>query len=93
MTKQELIELLKYIVVAYPRFEIVEDTPKIWHDFLKDESYDVVLERLKTHIRESKYMPSISELLEHPEKTERRKTVEELMIERGVTYEPRFKSV
>lgn len=78
MEAGQVLEVLKTIRGAYNRFEINEEMPRVWHETLKDEPYDLVIKRLKRHIRESKYEPTMSDLL--PNKEEREKLYQDHII-------------
>lgn len=63
MEANKALEVLQFIRGAYNRFEINEYMPKVYAEFLKDEPFNKVMERLKRHIKTSKYEPAISDLL------------------------------
>jgi hypothetical protein len=60
---KQVLEVLKYVKGAYNRFEINEEMPKVYFDFLKGEEFEKVMHRLKEHIKKSKFEPTISDLL------------------------------
>lgn len=71
MDKTEVLEVLKYIKGAYNRFEINEEMPRVYNDFLKDQEFSKVMYRLKIHIRASKFEPTIADLLPSREEIEK----------------------
>jgi uncharacterized membrane protein YkgB len=60
MKSGEFRELVKMIKGAYPHRLLSRETAIIWFRHLKDCEYEVV------SIKVSPYMPTISELYEHP---------------------------
>ena len=81
MKHNEIMELLKYIKGAYPRFDITENTIDVWYDFLSDQSLTKVMKRLQRHISESRFEPTISDLL--PTRQEKEKESFEMEIARN----------
>lgn len=63
MDLKQVLEVLKYVKGAYNRFEINEEMPKVYFDFLKDQEFERVMHRLKEHIKKSKFEPTITDLL------------------------------
>lgn len=63
MKKSEIVELLKYISGAYSRFTVNENTPVTWYDMMKEQDFEKTMVLLKKHISESKFEPTISDLL------------------------------
>lgn len=63
MEANQVLDVLKFIKGAYSRFEINEEMPRVWYEFLKDEKYETVIARLKKHISNSKFEPSIHDLV------------------------------
>jgi hypothetical protein len=86
----EVLELLKTIKLAYFRFEVNEEVARLWYSFLCEESYDDVKARLVKHIRESKFEPTISELLPNYDDDKRKRYNQEVMAAQHKTYEPRL---
>ena len=76
MIKSEVIELLKYISGAYGRFAMNENTPNVWLDVLKDQSFDKTMFLLKKHIAESRFEPSISDLVNNYKPEQKEKEVQ-----------------
>lgn len=76
MTKTEVAELLRYINGAYPRFTINDNTPAVWYEMLQEKDFKKTLEFLKKHISDSRYEPSISDLLKEKEMTLEEKDAE-----------------
>jgi len=70
VNKTEVLNVLKYIKGAYNRFEINEETPKVYNDFLKGQEFEKVMHRLKEHIKRSKFEPTITDLLPPREEKE-----------------------
>ena len=63
MNSNQVHEVLKFIRGAHHRFEINEEMPRVWFKFLKDESFDTVMNRLERHIKDSKFEPTIHDLI------------------------------
>lgn len=78
MRMDEVIEMLKDIKGTYGKFEINERTPARWFNHLEAETTENVLRRLNKHERESKFEPSVSDLL--PNKEEREKLYQDHII-------------
>lgn len=63
MNKLEVVEILKFINGGYSRFQLKEDMPTVWYEFLKDEDKDTVWARLKGFMSTSSFEPTVSDLL------------------------------
>lgn len=66
MTREEVIQLFKYIKMSYENFEVNSEKIDYWFNLFKTQDYQSVLKRLKKHVVTSKYPPTISELYEEP---------------------------
>lgn len=62
MTYNQAVTILEYISAAYPRFEITEKRVEIWVEQLANMPYEKVLARLKQHIKEKPFPPSVAEI-------------------------------
>lgn len=51
------------IKTAYPNFEVTEHALRFWHDFLKDVPNDRAEKNLRKHITESRFPPTISDIV------------------------------
>lgn len=67
MNKTEVVELIKFINGAYPRFTINENTPSTWYEMIQHQTFEKTMERLKSHILTSKFEPTISDLFITPD--------------------------
>ncbi|MBY0597723.1 replicative helicase loader/inhibitor [Bacillus bingmayongensis] len=63
MEKKEVVSLLRYIVAAYPNFELTDERIQVWIDLLEDSSYSKTMEKLKQHCKTKKFPPSVAEIL------------------------------
>lgn len=67
MTQQETLSILRYIVAAYSKFEITEDRIIVWSEMLKDSSFQQSLAKVKKHVQDHKFPPSIAEIIAREE--------------------------
>ncbi|MFC5773711.1 replicative helicase loader/inhibitor [Ectobacillus antri] len=63
MNAQQVMSILKYIGAAYPNFEVTEDSMDVWMEMLQDSSFEGSLSRVKEHIRQHRFPPSIAEVI------------------------------
>lgn len=70
MKQTETANFLAMIKTAYPYFEITEAGVKLWHLMLQELDYKEAQGRLVRHIRNSKFAPTIAELLAEDQKIE-----------------------
>jgi len=66
MTEQEVKYILSRIAAAYPRFEITENIVEVWVEHLSEMPFEPVKRRLKNHIIEHAFPPSIAEIAVKP---------------------------
>lgn len=69
MTRDQLKTVFKILANVYPNFEVSSEKLDIWHEFLQDQDYEAVMERLKAHVKEKKFIPTIADLREQREVT------------------------
>lgn len=62
MRPDQAMDILEHISAAYARFEITEKRAKVWLEHLSAMPYEKVLARLKYHISEKPFPPTISEI-------------------------------
>lgn len=62
MNADQILKILKTINSAYSRFDVTDDRIALWGDMLKDMDFNKVMHRLKTHIKDKPFPPSISEI-------------------------------
>lgn len=79
MELAQVVELLEEIKGAYPKFEIYKTTPRVWQKYLSEHSVESTYWRLERHIKESRFEPTIHDLL--PTKEDRRREAEEMEIQ------------
>lgn len=63
MESKEVINILRYIVAAYPNFELTDERIKVWIDLMKDGSYEKTMDKLKQHCKTIKFPPSVAEIV------------------------------
>ena len=74
MTLSELKKGMAVIKAAYPEFykdindEDLRVAVNLWHEMLKEYSYEVFGKAIRQHICESKFAPKISEIIEQIER-------------------------
>jgi Loader and inhibitor of phage G40P len=68
MTKNEFRELMKLLHLAYPTKTVPDTTMNMWFGLLRECDFREVKKRLDDHIRQHKYIPSVSQLYVSPEK-------------------------
>lgn len=65
MTMNDFAICLNELVGAYPgKFEVNENMVKVWHSYLGEISNKDLWHIIRKYVRENKYPPSISDLLE-----------------------------
>ncbi|MZQ97187.1 MAG: hypothetical protein GT601_05890 [Acidaminobacter sp.] len=70
MTREEVLKIMTYIRVSYPRWasELKPDDARlmveIWMDDLKEYSSDLVMAAVKSHRRVEKWPPTIADIIE-----------------------------
>jgi hypothetical protein len=65
MDKIQVLELIENMATVYPnKFEVNEKTINAFHFHLSDQKYDVVIRNFRIHARESKFPPTIADLVE-----------------------------
>ncbi|MED0665742.1 replicative helicase loader/inhibitor [Bacillus badius] len=62
MDKQQVFQILQTINAAYARFEVTDERLILWSEMLQGMDYSKVNARLKQHIKENRFPPSISEI-------------------------------
>lgn len=62
MTPEQAMTILEHISAAYARFEITEKRVEVWLEHLMEMPYEKVLARLKHHISEKAFPPTIAEI-------------------------------
>ena len=80
----EFTQQMKILSVSYGK-DLDEETVEVWYEYFKSIEKEVFKRALKKIITTSKYMPSISEILEECEKTDKeiKLNVLDQMKERG----------
>lgn len=63
MILAESVQVMKTITNFYSNFSVNEPMVKEWHSVLKDYDFNMVLNNLKNHVVNSKYPPSIADLV------------------------------
>lgn len=76
MNKDEVVEVLKFIYGAYPKFQFNEETPKVWTRLLGNVSYEIAINRVINHIKTSSFEPNIHHILKTTEMETRHREVE-----------------
>ncbi|OKL37018.1 replicative helicase loader/inhibitor [Domibacillus mangrovi] len=62
MTLEQVEQILNTINAAYARFEVTDERMVLWTELLQDMDYEKVNYRLKQHIKNNKFPPSIAEI-------------------------------
>ncbi|MEM1505956.1 replicative helicase loader/inhibitor [Domibacillus sp. 8LH] len=62
MDKQQVFKILHTINTAYSRFEVTDDRVILWSEMLQEMDFDKVNARLRQHIKDNKFPPSIAEI-------------------------------
>lgn len=89
MKIEECVKGLKYLGLAYSK-EFDEEECKVYYDFLKKYEYESFKMAVKSIIKNSKFLPKISELVEECEKYKQYYTFKILEFMKSLNY---FKSV
>lgn len=63
MNKEEVVDILKFILGAYPKFQINEETPRVWHKMLESVSHETAMKRVITHIKTNTFEPTLHNIL------------------------------
>ena len=84
MTIEELTKAMTYLGMAYNK-EYKEQEIKQYYEFLRDIDYETFRTTIKSIIKNSKYIPSISQLLEESNRTQLATTIKvfEIMKQNG----------
>lgn len=64
MTREELKEIFKILANVYPQFDVTSEKLDIWHRFLKNQNPAKVMQKAERFVLESKFPPTISDLIE-----------------------------
>jgi hypothetical protein len=64
MIKRETFELLKQIAIFYDQFVVNQEKVNLWHEILKDSSFEAAQENLYAYVKESAYPPKVSDLIQ-----------------------------
>lgn len=92
MSREEVKELIKKIMTAYPSYKPIDltQTVDMWASMLKDVPADIAEKRLDEHIATSAFVPTIADILQQKKKNdfhnfnERDYDFDELLKEIGV---------
>lgn len=63
MTEKEFSEDMTYLGLAYGK-EFTPNELRVYYDFLKDYSDETLMKAIKNIIKESKFLPKVTELIE-----------------------------
>ncbi|MFC3883779.1 hypothetical protein ACFOU2_09805 [Bacillus songklensis] len=69
MTSKQVLSILRYIAEAYPNFEITQQRVAIWIEQLSPVEYEPALAKVKKHVSQCKFAPTIAEVYVEPEKS------------------------
>jgi Loader and inhibitor of phage G40P len=67
MTTEEFGELMRQLYLAYPTKNLPDTTMNLWFGLLRECDFRQVKRRMEEHIRQHKYIPSVSQLYVMPE--------------------------
>jgi hypothetical protein len=62
MEKKEVIQILAMIESVYPQFKISDETVLMWLKVSKGMDYQLVMQRLSTHIAKHRFPPVLAEI-------------------------------
>ncbi|MFP5111529.1 hypothetical protein ACSU64_03965 [Bacillaceae bacterium C204] len=62
MTKDEVVKLLILIESVYPNCIIKDETIQQWFQYCSEMDYELVMAKLKNHIRKSPFPPAIADI-------------------------------
>lgn len=73
MTREEVKRIFGLITSVYPNFmpletEQAREKLEVWHDLINDQDFAFVEKRVKKHLQNEKFPPTISEIIEHKPK-------------------------
>ena len=63
MNKEDFVKAMTYLATAFNQ-DLTNENIYIWYDVFKNENYDYFKEAVKNCVKESKYVPTINELIE-----------------------------
>lgn len=69
MQYQQALKVIKTITLYYQNFVVTEEKVKEWADEIQHHSLDEVTKRLKEHAKESKFPPTLADLIEKKEES------------------------
>lgn len=69
MNQLEFAKGMTILSVTYPRFEVDQVTMEVWYSFFEDVRADVFIAAVKSYVRNSKFAPTVQELLSHCEES------------------------
>ena len=69
MTQLEFTKGMTILSVTYPKFEVDQTTMEVWYSFFEDIRADVFIAAVKSYVRNSKFAPTVNELLSHCEES------------------------
>lgn len=62
MNRDQVKNLFKVLVKAYPSFEVDAEKVDIWTSIMKNMDYERVMARAQEHIQTNKFPPTIAEI-------------------------------
>lgn len=63
MNKKDVVELFKFLNAVYPKFEVTQEKLNAWAPLFTDQDFDEVMKKAQDHAMESRFVPTISELV------------------------------
>lgn len=69
MKQVEFAKGMTILSVAYPKFEVDQMTMEVWYSFFEDIKAEVFIAAVKSFVRNSKFAPTVTELLKHCEES------------------------
>ncbi|WP_312474760.1 replicative helicase loader/inhibitor [Neobacillus sp.] len=63
MIKRETFELLKRIAVFYDQFVVNQEKVNLWHEVLKEYTFEEIQGNLLTFVKDSSFPPKLSDLI------------------------------
>jgi hypothetical protein len=62
MTTDEFRELMRQLHLGYPTKKLPDFTMNLWFGLLRECDFNLVKRQMEDHIRQHKYIPSVSQL-------------------------------
>lgn len=64
MKKEEMMQIFQLLRNAFPKFADTQESFSTWFSFFADANQSVVLQAVRAHIAESRFTPTISDIMQ-----------------------------